>query len=225
MKTVLQYIRFFFYVALNWNLPLAFFVLYHDIRGALKYRIKTFVPVPLTRLNTGNADISKSSPYEAVNYYMLERLLAVFRRLSALDSIVDLGCGKGRVMVVAAHFGFIRITGIDFASELCAAASANMKKTQEKFPGLSWKVINLNVLDYPIQPGDKVFFMFNPFDQETLVRFLGKLEQSCKTHPRKTYFIYASPQHLAVLESRGYQVIYRRTLLNLKGVILEKENI
>lgn len=223
MKTVFQYIRFFFYVALNWNLPLAFFVMYHDIRGALKYRIKTFVPVPFARLSTGNADISKSSPYEAVNYYMLERLLAAFRKLSSMDSLVDLGCGKGRVMVVAAHFGFMHITGIDFASELCAAASANMKKTQEKFPGLYWKVIHLNVLDYPIMPEDKVFFMFNPFDKETLATFLGKLEQSCRTHPRKTYFIYASPQHLAELESRGYRVVYRRSLLNLKGVILEKK--
>ncbi|HKZ65584.1 MAG TPA: hypothetical protein VJ111_04480 [Chitinophagaceae bacterium] len=72
MKTVLQYIRFFFYTSRNWNIWLAFFMLYHDIRGAMKYGIRrTFAPVQLRHLTLTNTDISKSSPYEAVNYYML----------------------------------------------------------------------------------------------------------------------------------------------------------
>lgn len=123
MKLFLQYAHFFFYTTSNWNLGLAFFMLYHDIRGAFKYGPrKTFAPVPLRRLTIHNADISKSSPYEAVSFYMLEKLLTAFRSFSEENSIVDLGCGKGRVLVVATHYGFKRITGIDFAKELCGEA-------------------------------------------------------------------------------------------------------
>jgi predicted RNA methylase len=222
VKTVFQYIHFFLYNALNWSPWLAFFTLYQDIRGRIKYGIRTFAPVKLTDLTIIHADITKSSPYEAVNYFMLEKLLTAFRKLSPLGSIVDLGCGKGRVMTVAAHFGFTRITGIDFAKELCEEASGNMKKTQEKIPGINWKVVHADVLDYAISPDDAVFFMFNPFVEETLVAFLDRLEESCRLFPRKTYFLYASPRHVKALQNRGYEIIFCKKLMNLEGVILEK---
>jgi SAM-dependent methyltransferase len=223
MKTVIQYTRFFFYTAINWSPSLAFFMLYHDIRGAMKYQVRTFNPVKLIHLTTTHPDISKSSPYEAVNYFMLERLLIEFRRLSSLTSIIDLGCGKGRVMVVAAYFGFTHITGIDFAKELCKEASLNMKKTKLEIPGIDWKVIYSNVLDYPVLREDAVFFMFNPFVEETLDSFLDKLEASCKLFPRKTYFLYASPQHVIALQKRGYHIIFRQSVMNMKGLILTKD--
>jgi SAM-dependent methyltransferase len=223
VKIVFQYIHFFFYTALNWNPWLAFFKLYHDIRGGRKYGIKTFVPAKLTNLTITNADITKSSPYEAVNYFMLEKLLTEFRKSSSATSIVDLGCGKGRAMVVAAYFGFTHITGVDFAKELCGEASANMKITEGKITDIKWKVIHANVLDYSISPDNSVFFMFNPFVEETLVSFLDKLEESCRQFPRKTYFIYASPLYTAALQERGYKIIFRHSMMNLKGAILEKD--
>ena len=196
-------------------------MLYHDIRGAFRYGLrKTFAPVALKYLTIEGADISRSSPYEAVNYYMLERLLKTFRDLSRETSIIDLGCGKGRVIVVAAHFGFKKLIGIDFANELCMEASRNMERTQIAINDIDWKVIHAHVLDYPIQPDDTVFFMFNPFDEETLSLFLDKLEGSCKQNPRKTWFLYASPQHATTLEKRGYQIAYRKKLMNLEGKIL-----
>jgi SAM-dependent methyltransferase len=223
MKTVFQYIRFFFFTAFNWSPWLAFFILYHDVRGAMKYGIKTFVREKLDDLTIVNADITKSSPYEALNYFMLERLLTAFRKLSSVDSIIDLGCGKGRVMVVAAHFGFTHITGIDFAKELCEDATRNMVKAQSAIPYINWKVINANVLDYTILPGDSVFFMFNPFVEETLVAFVTKLEESLKLFPRKTYFLYASPQHSTALQRLGYKIIFHKSIMNLKGSIFSKD--
>ena len=199
-------------------------MLYHDIRGAFRYGLrKTFAPVALKYLTIEGADISRSSPYEAVNYYMLERLLKTFCDLSPETSIIDLGCGKGRVIVVAAHFGFKKLIGIDFAKELCIEASRNMERTQIAINDIDWKVVHANVLDYPIQPDDTVFFMFNPFDEETLSLFLDKLESSCKQNSRKTWFLYASPQHAATLEKRGYQIAYRKKLMNLEGFILYKD--
>lgn len=224
VKTVFLYIRFFFYTAINWNIWLAFFMLYYDIRGAFRYRIRrTFAPVKLNRLTVINADISKSSPYEAVNYYILEKLFIAIRKLSPSTSIIDLGCGKGRAMVVAAYYGFTEITGIEFAKELCEEAESNMKKIQTIFPAIGWKVINADVLNYNIMPGDSVFFLFNPFVEETLDSFLVHLEDSCRLFPRKTWFMYASPLHAATLQKRGYNIVFQQSLMNLKGLILTKD--
>ena len=223
VRTVIQYIHFFFYNAFNWNIWLAFFRVYDDIRGALKYKLRrSFPPILLRNLTLVNADMTKSSPYEAVSYYMLEKLLFTLQKKSAESSIVDLGCGKGRVMVVAAHLGFKRITGIDFAKELCAEAIRNMETAQHRVPGIEWQVIYANVLDYSIKPDDSVFFMFNPFVEETLNLFLDGLEKSCKLAPRITWFLYASPIHVIALQNRGYKTIYRQKLINMEGAILCK---
>jgi hypothetical protein len=47
-------------------------------------------------------------------------------------------------------------------------------------------VIHANVLDYVFQPEDSVFFMSNPFVEETSKAFLKKLVESCKLFPGKT---------------------------------------
>ena len=163
MKLAWKYISHFWYVATNWNIWMAFFMVYDNVRGSLKYGTNTFIPVELKNLTITNGDRKKASRYEAVSFYMLEKLLSAFQKVSRLTSIIDLGSGKGRVLMVASHFGFTDITGIDFAKELCEQAIANMNKKNTHFPGINWKVINENVENYDIGSQDSVFFMFNPF--------------------------------------------------------------
>ncbi len=224
MKKFRKYISYFFYIADNWTPWLAFFVLYHDIRGALKYGVTTFDPVSLDKLTIISGDLSKASRYEAANYYLLEKLFIAFRKLSNANSIIDLGCGKGRALAVAAHFGFVDITGIDFATELCKEASANMKKVSPKFPQLKWKVINENVANYNISTDNSVFFMFNPFKDEIIEMFVNKLETSCRQFPRTTWFLYVNPLDKEILINRGYEIVFQKQILSLRGIILKKDN-
>lgn len=222
MRIFWEYVKYFFYTAYHWSFFLALFVLYHDIRGALKYHIHTFAPVSLNKLTILNGDISKASPYEAVNYYMLEKLLKTFRKLSDDTSIIDLGSGKGRAMVVAADFGFTNITGVEFALELCAECSENMKKIQYKFPGIRWKVIHDKVENFAVGANDSVFFMFNPFTGEVLRLFLERLETSCRQFPRTIWFLYASPLYKELLVNKGYEIMFDKRFMNLEGIIARK---
>lgn len=225
MKKFIHNIYYFFYLSFNWNLFLAFFVIWHELKRGPKYRINTVKPENLRKLTIREGDISKSSPYEAVSYYLLEAVLESFRKFSSSSSIVDLGCGKGRVMAAAAYFDFVSITGIDFAKELCEEAEKNMKKIEDKFYNLKWKVICKDVLNYNIHADDKVFFMFNPFEKEILEKFLEKMETSLKKFPRTTWFLYASPLHLDVLLQYNYKIIAQiHPIKRLHAVILKKDS-
>ena len=202
---------------------MAFFMLYDTIRGSVKYGSNTFVPIELKNLTITGGDKKKASRYEAVSFYMLEQLFGAFRKISDQTSIIDLGCGKGRMMMVAPHFGFTGITGIDFAKEVCREAIVNMKKKEKQFPEIKWRVINQNVEDYEISLDDSVFFMFNPFNEAVLKSFLKKLDVSCHQFPRTTYFIYASPQHQKLLLDNGYAVIYQKQKMYLKSIIAVRD--
>lgn len=223
MKIFFKYISHFWYVAINWNIWMAFFMLYDNIRGSIKYGSNTFTPVELKNLTIVDGDAKKASRYEAVSFYMLEHLFTAFRKLSGNTSIVDLGCGKGRVMMVAAHFGFKRMTGIDFGKEVYEHAKHNMAKKEKQFPDIRWKVINQNVENYDISPDDSVFFMFNPFDYSVLKNFLRKLDISCDEFPRSIYFLYASPQHDRLLLNNGFAIVYQIQKMHLKSIIAVRD--
>ncbi len=223
MKKTIHYISYFFYLLFHWNIFLASFIIWHEAKRGPKYKINTVKPESLKNLTIPEGDISKSSPYEAVSYYLLEKLLTAFRKISNASSIIDLGCGKGRVLAVAAHFGFTSITGIDFAKELCEDAERNMKKVHLKFKNLKWNVICSDVLSYELHNNDSVFFMFNPFEKEILETFLIKTEKSVVEFPRKIYFLYASPLHLDVLLRYGYETIcHINPKKKLEAVIMSK---
>ena len=225
MKKILRYIDFFFYHAINWNPWLASFLLYSTIKGEKKYGINTFVRSDLNKYTIASVDsVNKASPYEAINYYVLEDLLKNFRRLFCEEkTILDVGCGKGRVMAVASHFGFTNITGVDFAKELCEKAEKNMQQVIAEFPEVTYKIAWADILNYDLDTDEKVFFLFNPFEKEIMDAFLERIETSLHQHPRQIYFIYANPQQLDSLTNKNYKVIYEvKKMKFLKGIIAVK---
>jgi tRNA1(Val) A37 N6-methylase TrmN6 len=202
---------------------MAFFMVFDNIRGSLKYGSGTFGSVDLKKLTIINGEVQKSSRYEPVSFHILEKLFDAFKKISDNTSIIDLGCGKGRMMMVAPYFGFTNITGIDFAKELCQQAIINMEKKEQQFPHIHWQVINENVEQHEINSNDSVFFMFNPFDEDVLMNFLKKLEVSCTRFPRQVYFLYASPQYQKLLLNKGYAIIYHKQKMYLESIIAVKD--
>jgi SAM-dependent methyltransferase len=212
----------FLYIALRRNLSVALFITWHEIRRGSKYKINTIETADLDDLTIVEGDKTKSSRYEALNYYILETLLGAFCRLFPHEkNIVDVGSGKGRVMIVAAHYGFKNITGIDFAKELCDSANQNIRKIQGQFPHTTFTIHCSDILNYNINAGDKVFFLFNPFNKEIMEKFLEKIDASVSRSPRTIYFMYANPLYKSLLLEKGYREIFSvKKLRLLEGVIL-----
>jgi SAM-dependent methyltransferase len=222
VKKLIHYISNFLYFTLNWNPVLAWFIIRYDVRKEKYYGINTFRRETLRRLTLKEGNISHSSAYEAVNYFILENLLGQFRKLYPSEtSMVDAGCGKGRVLAVAPYFGFTQITGIDIARELCEMAEKNTGHIKRLFPGTHISILWENITDYHIKPMDRVFFLFNPFDKTILQKFLRNIENSLIANPRPVYILYASPTHSDLFAENKFRVIYRVTKLKyLEGQIL-----
>src|ERR1700733_6284279 len=117
-----KYLHYFFYVAWNWDLKLAWFVIRCEIKGEKKYQLDTIGADDLKSLEKKGVDISHATMYMPVNFFVLDHLLAEIRKYTDSKTFLDLGCGKGRAMVVAANYGFTDITGIDFSKKFCEDA-------------------------------------------------------------------------------------------------------
>ena len=201
------YVRYFFFIAINWNPRLAWFTLQHEIRGERNYGINT------SRLNnlknlTLKGNRLDAEIYQGANYFLLEKVFEESRLIGINESIIDFGCGKGRAMVVAAHFGYNKITGIEFAKELSDEASKTITPVQKQFPDKIFKVINANAADYNIEKDANVFFFFNPFNEIVMQQVVRNILASLKRKPREVFTIYLNPVHKDIWLSAGFQEIY-----------------
>jgi len=220
----IYYIRYWFFIGLNWNLPLAFFSIYQEIKGERKYNLDTIELDRLKTITVKGDNLDHASIYQACNYYILEKGFDYLVSINENKNILDFGCGKGRVMIVAAHYGFNNITGIDFVKALCLSAGQNTQKTQQLYPLIKFNIICDDVVNYSIKKDQTVFFLFNPFDEVIMLKVVKNILSSLKEKERKIYIMYANPVHKEIFLSAGFEEeYYLKKLQYLELSILSKE--
>ena len=112
-------------------------------------------------------------------------------------TFIDLGCGKGRPLLVASGFHFKQIVGVEFARELVEIARRNLD-----ILGISnASVLHADVTDFSFPDGKLVIYMFNPFTEDVMLRIVEQLRHSLAT---TIYIIYTNPKCSDILDSSGF---------------------
>lgn len=116
-------------------------------------------------------------------------------------TFIDVGAGKGRAVAAAANQGFHRVLGIEFSADLCDEANrllADHHLTQDG----RVRVEQADATQFEIPSGPCLFYLFNPFQEEIVVRFLDHVHESYIRNPRPIRFVYLNPVHQSVFEAR-----------------------
>jgi SAM-dependent methyltransferase len=216
-----QYLRYFFYIAYNWNLPIAWHIVQQEIKGEKKYGIDTSGADELDTLEQKGIDTSHATIYMPASYDLLH---TVFEQFSPAGFVhfLDIGCGKGRAMCVAARYGAKKITGIDFSKDFCMAAEKNMAITRQHLPGLQYNIIHNDAFYYEIPPDVDCIFLFNPFDEIIMEGVVDRILDSHATVPRKLTIIYVNPLHKEVFTDAGFDEVYHyKKLRYLEVLVME----
>ena len=71
--------------------------------------------------------------------------------ISQRDAFMDVGCGKGRMVCVAAQYPFARVVGVEISPELSTVARANVARNQRKFRSPMVEVVTADVRVYASQ--------------------------------------------------------------------------
>lgn len=145
---------------------------YWDIRIARRVLVKGAPAYSENTLGTAHT-----------HYCVLEEL---FRdsELTAEDSFIDVGCGKGRVFayLLKCHFPG-SITGVELNPEVAAIAQA---WTGLRYPGRVEVIVgNAFDMDYDRYT---VMYLFRPFKRRFVIQLVQLLEQQL-THPLRLYFL------------------------------------
>lgn len=143
-------------------------------------------------------------------------LFAALRRVGVRpgeDVFVDYGCGKGRVVVVAATFPFRRVIGVEVRPEFAATARRNLTRaslrlsyrrttSQTGRSGLrcpAVEIVEAGASDFGVPDDATVLHFFDPFAGTTLERLTDEIGASIRRAPRPLTILFADDHHFAEL--------------------------
>lgn len=142
--------------------------------------------------------------YEPTSYHVLEILSKVYS-FTDEDSLVDFGCGKGRINFYINYFFNSTVTGIEMNSFFYKEAIDNKKDYLKKYKKKTDKINFLNCFaeEYKINPSDNKFYFFNPFSIQIFMKIISNILISVEEHERTVDIIlyYPSEDYIYFLEN------------------------
>ena len=204
---LLAYLKYFFYLGLNWNFRIAALLIREEIKGEKEFGISTTGADELKQLGKEGTDIAHSTIYMPVSYSILDEIFSAIPN-TVKTHFLDIGCGKGRAMCVAAHKGFSKISGIDFSQKFCEIAIKNLKATKGNKNDFAAEIIWGNAKDISIEIDTDCIFLFNPFDETIMEQVVQNILKSYHLYKRTIYITYVNPLHKSIFLQNGFAEIH-----------------
>ena len=156
--------------------------------------------------------------YWATGYYGISpsAFTAAMERLNlewSRFAFVDVGCGKGRAMLLALRFPFRRVLGVELSSALAAVASANLDKFAAPWRqwGVPAEAVAGNATEFTFPQGPLVLFLYHPFAAPVMKRFLAHVQDAVTLERREIYLLYANPElEQMVAGTPGFQQMWKQ---------------
>ena len=124
-------------------------------------------------------------------------LRLAFASLPELDSytFLDLGCGKGRALLVATEFPFRKLYGVELSPDTAQTARRNLARLRARFPARARpEVIVGDASAHPLPVGNLVIYMYHPFSAELVAKVVRAVELGLAVDPtRSIYVVYCNP--------------------------------
>ena len=140
---------------------------------------------------------------------------------------IDYGVGRGRVLLMASHYPFEKITGAEIAEELhndCLLNIAQYPRSLMKCRDVD--CVHVSAMRLPVPEQEAVFYFNNPFNLTMLERVIGQIVRSYKQSPLRFYVVCVDMDEREVLEDTGiFQDVPMPWRLRLKIAALSPYSI
>ena len=219
----MRYLMYFFYLEWYWGFRLAHFVIRYEISGEKKYGIRTIGHDNLWGAVSAE-DRMHISIYEPLNYYTSSRLFNYLQPADFSSAFLDVGSGKGRLMAMAASYGFTEIFGVDICKKLCDTVSYTCRSIKTRYTDIFINNECTDARHYRVPDSVGIIFLFNPFDSVVMEEFIQRVFESLERKNRPLKILYANPQCKQQWLEAGFKEIESFTKLKyLQGSVLERK--
>lgn len=145
-------------------------------------------------------------PAAQINFYSGSQPSIVRAVLASLPephryAFVDIGCGKGRPLVVASEFPFRRVVGVELSPRLAQVARANGASIAARHPARTPIEVQVGDATSIDPPADRVvYFLYNPFGRPLVEALVANVERQLGDRLEHAFFVCYNPVHGEVLD-------------------------
>lgn len=164
--------------------------IYQDILTDFFRKLDTFIPVPREELFDKSV-VMLQNRYVPSTYIIIDKMIALAKDKVdfAAANFIDIGSGKGKVLIGASKYNFKKLKGIEYSEKLHSIAEKNISTL-----GLEGRVelLNIDAKNYTPDVEDKVFYFFNPFMGSILDDVLRNISRADNGGKPRVY-LYLNP--------------------------------
>ena len=168
----------------------------YEYRNKKKFRnLGVFHPDFVANIETTNEKSTNKDAHEnqPSSFYSLNKAFSHLPVPANEISLLDIGCGSGRVLSFGMLLKFREVFGVDLDEPAIEKAIANCSRMQKKGYSTSFQISFEDACEYAIPKSVNVVFMFNPFGMKTMEKVAANIFQHAEKRNAALYFVYANP--------------------------------
>jgi hypothetical protein len=109
---------------------------------------------------------------------------------------IDVGCGKGRTVMLASDLPFRRVVAVELHPALVSIARKNLIKWKASSHACDdIAVLHADALEFAFPESPTLLYAFNPFDLHATQLLLDRIQAVSLTRSAPIDFIYMNPEH------------------------------
>ena len=154
----------------------------------------------------GGVHLAAHHPHDiqATAYYAIppSRFAAILHRWRATPpelplhgyTFIDIGCGKGRALLLASQLHFKAVLGVELNPTLACIAAGNSRVWAATHPTAApIGVLAQDAAEFTLPSTPCLIYLYNPFSAHVAAKFIQHLERSLRAHPRPLDILYFTP--------------------------------
>jgi hypothetical protein len=181
-------------VALNW--------ITWKLDGIYDYRHGTDTSsfVQVKELSAASKNLKNAGHYEPSSPFLFKTIMNHLSVDYNEYVFIDIGSGKGRILILASDYPFAEVIGIEFSPQLHAIAESNLINNEHRRAS-KITLLCADVADYEFSNNNTVLYLFNPFNRVMILKLLDKLRYLAEHN--KIYMVYSNALHSDIVEKAG----------------------
>ena len=165
----------------------------------LRYGTDTAWKVDIASLDIPLPDKAFAHEYGAAKAVPTRNLMDA-ANLPEQKVFIDMGCGKGKALLIAAAYGCQKVIGVELSPTLCERARANLHARLKNQPEIVFEVIQSDAAQFEFRDDENVIYFQNPFAAPIIRAVLRSLERSLQRVPRPVWILFSVAQFRASFE-------------------------
>jgi predicted RNA methylase len=224
IQTLTKYLRFARNHLRVHGLHYSVSLLGREIIFDLTHRVETITPKEVNEHSAPQGPHDCAFQYQGADPKLVNDLLEQLPHAARQTTFVDYGCGKGRVLILAAVHGFKKLVGVELLKDLASVCDENLQRIIKRFPGTICSVHQGDAALFELPKGELTVFFYNPFSGKVLDSVVSRLSQRADLAPQEVRVVYVNPMFLEVFEAHGFKVTYTMKHRGVPlGVLLQKQ--